>query len=94
MDRRKLIGTLGLAPAMALPGSAQGHPEGKPGVGPLSMPHLHFCGIHMAKANPKLQFITQHYCASHTGGKTGMFSSACFLTGERKTQNWWAGDGA
>ena len=84
MDRRKLIGTLGLAPAMALPGSAQGHPEGKPGEGPLSMPHLHFCGIHMAKTNPKLQFITQHYCASHTGGEDGDVFQCLLFDGREK----------
>ena len=39
--------------------------------GPMSAPHFHFCGIHMAKKNPKLQFITQHYCAAHTGGSEG-----------------------
>jgi hypothetical protein len=37
----------------------------------MSASHFHFCGIHMAKKNPKLQFITQHYCAAHTGGSEG-----------------------
>jgi hypothetical protein len=39
----------------------------KGGDGPMTGPHLHFCGIHMAKKDDKKQFITQHYCAAHTG---------------------------
>jgi hypothetical protein len=46
------------------------HGGGKDG-GPMSAPHFHFCGIHMAKKYPKLQFVTQHYCAAHTGGSEG-----------------------
>lgn len=41
------------------------HPA-SPGVGPgtpLGHVHLHFCGIHVAKSNPKFQIVTQHYCA-------------------------------
>lgn len=36
--------------------------------GPLAKPHAHFCGIHMAKNNPKLQFVTQHYCVGQSDG--------------------------
>lgn len=36
--------------------------------GPLGVPHAHFCGIHMAKNNPKLQFITQHFCVGQGDG--------------------------
>lgn len=32
-------------------------------AGPMGVPHAHFCGIHVAKNNPKFQIITQHYCA-------------------------------
>jgi hypothetical protein len=72
MDRRELfgiIGGLGTVPLCSSSGGA--HEAGKPGEGPINQPHLHFCGIHMAKSNPKLQFITQHYCAAHTGGPDG-----------------------
>jgi len=31
-------------------------------MGPVSHPHLHFCGIHIAKNDPKVQIIAQHYC--------------------------------
>jgi hypothetical protein len=37
----------------------------------MAGPFAHFCGIHMAKKDPKVQFITQHYCAAHTGGTEG-----------------------
>lgn len=30
---------------------------------PIENVHLHFCGIHVAKSNPKFQLITQHYCS-------------------------------
>ncbi len=72
IDRRELFGALGAVGAglaCTAPAAAQhGH---KPGAGPMTGPHLHFCGIHMAKKNPKIQFVTQHYCAAHTGGKDG-----------------------
>jgi hypothetical protein len=51
-------------------GHGKGGKEGE-GHGPMGKAHLHFCGIHMAKSNPKLQFVTQHYCAAHSGGKDG-----------------------
>lgn len=72
MDRRELFGALGAIGAAPLCTSAAfaQHAAGK-GDGPMSGPHLHFCGIHMAKKNPKLQFITQHYCAAHSGGPEG-----------------------
>lgn len=72
MDRRELfgaLGALGAVPVCAAAGTAS-H-SGKAGDGPMAGPHLHFCGIHMAKKNPKLQFVTQHYCAAHTGGSEG-----------------------
>ncbi len=73
MDRRELLGALGglgVAPACAVAASS-GHGDGKGSDGPMGQPHLHFCGIHMAKKNPKLQFVTQHYCAAHSGGPDG-----------------------
>jgi hypothetical protein len=70
MDRRKLLAALGLSPTLSSPSISQNHADKKP-EGPHAVPHFHFCGIHMAKSNSKLQFITQHYCASHTGGKEG-----------------------
>lgn len=72
MDRRELfgaIGALGAVPVCAAGAAAAPH-DGK-ADGPLAGGHLHFCGIHMAKKDPKIQFITQHYCAAHTGGSEG-----------------------
>jgi len=75
MDRRELFGTLGALGAVpvcaAAEAAAPDHGGGKAADGPMGGPHLHFCGIHMAKKNDKLQFITQHYCAAHTGGAEG-----------------------
>jgi hypothetical protein len=74
IDRRELFGALGAAAGAGLActsvASAAQHGH-KAGASPLAGPHLHFCGIHMAKSNPKIQFVTQHYCAAHTGGKDG-----------------------
>ena len=33
---------------------------------PVDSVHLHFCGIHVAKNNPKFQIVTEHYCG-HAG---------------------------
>ncbi|MBA4062527.1 MAG: DUF1264 domain-containing protein [Isosphaera sp.] len=72
MDRRELFGAVGVLGTGMACGTATAAPHGgKPGDGPLGGPHLHFCGIHMAKADPKIQFVTQHYCAAHTGGADG-----------------------
>ena len=74
MDRRELFGALtalGAGPMCASVAEASAAADHGKGGGPMSAPHFHFCGIHMAKSNPKLQFITQHYCAAHTGGADG-----------------------
>ncbi len=74
MDRRELFGALGamgVMPVCAAGAAAAERGGDKAGDGPMEAPHLHFCGIHMAKKNPKLQFLTQHYCAAHTGGPEG-----------------------
>ena len=74
MDRRELFGAfgaLGVVPVCAAAGAAADHAGGRAGDGPMAGPHLHFCGIHMAKMDPKFQLITQHFCAAHTGGSEG-----------------------
>lgn len=70
MDRRELLGALGVLGAVPVC-AAGASGAGRADKGPLGHDHLHFCGIHMAKGNHKLQFITQHYCAAHTGGSEG-----------------------
>ncbi len=72
MDRRELLGALGAlgaVPVCGAPSEAADH--GGKSESPLSNAHFHFCGIHMAKKNPHLQFITQHYCTAHSGGAEG-----------------------
>lgn len=76
MDRRELMALLGLSSGSLLlgPGSAEADHEAakQPGAAvkptPVSGPFAHFCGIHIAKKDPKLQFITQHYCVAHGDG--------------------------
>ena len=66
MDRREMFGVFGtLGAAAALAGAARGDHEKKPEGNPAGGMHAHFCGIHVAKNNPKFQLVTQHYCAAH-----------------------------
>src|SRR5580692_6526781 len=72
LDRRKMIGVLGSmgAAAAASPLSAQVHHQQRGNleefIAPVSSLHDHFCGIHVAKQNPKFQLVTQHYCSGHS----------------------------
>jgi hypothetical protein len=77
MNRRELLASLGAIGAAPLACAAHGND--KPGASPMTGPHAHFCGIHMAKNNPKLQFITQHYCTGHAqSGQDDMFQCVLF----------------
>lgn len=77
MDRREMFGALGGAlgaiPMCSVVNSAAAAHGGKDD-GPLSKPHFHVCGIHMAKKDKNLQFITQHYCTGHSKVKDGKVS--------------------
>jgi hypothetical protein len=44
---------------------------------------VHFCGIHIAKHDPKNQLIVQHYCAAHTSDEKrgAMFQCVLFDSG-------------
>src|SRR5437867_4106300 len=68
MDRRQLFGVLGgMGAGLTMEGAAHaGDHEAKEGSSPLSGLHAHFCGIHVAKNNPKFQLVVQHYCAAHS----------------------------
>lgn len=74
MDRRELFGMVGMGGAALVLGTGGARAqEPKPGdtreanMGPLGHAHAHFCGIHVAKSDPRIQLIVQHYCAAHTG---------------------------
>jgi hypothetical protein len=89
MDRRDLLATLGVLGAGAAvgaraPAAAQQAEkkaaEGAHAATPVGASHAHFCGIHIAKNNPKFQVVTQHYCVAHPGdghGGGGLFQ--CLL---------------
>jgi uncharacterized protein DUF1264 len=73
MDRREWLGLVGSGVGLSLAGeacAADGHAEAKPGdpglMAPVHEVHAHFCGIHIAKANPKFQLVAQHYCMSRS----------------------------
>src|SRR6186997_1504690 len=74
MDRREmfaLVGALG-AGLVSADSAAQAdeHGETRKAHGaatPAGGLHAHFCGIHIAKLNPKFKIVTQHYCAAHGG---------------------------
>jgi hypothetical protein len=72
MNRRELLAVAGaMGAGMTLGGAhvfADGHGHGKADdntmMAPLANHHLHFCGIHCAKKDPRVQIITQHYCGT------------------------------
>jgi len=65
-DILKLVASVSVAGTIseAVVESAEQHPAQPANrfMGPVSHSHLHFCGIHIAKNDPKIQLITQHYC--------------------------------
>ncbi|HVC94611.1 MAG TPA: DUF1264 domain-containing protein [Pirellulales bacterium] len=73
MDRRELLGVLGaVSGGLALGGPASRaddaddheHDGGDERyMAPVRGLHAHFCGIHIAKKNPKFQLVAQHFCA-------------------------------
>jgi Protein of unknown function (DUF1264) len=71
MDRRHWLGLIGSGVGVSLGGAAKtddGHGSDDKAEGtkmaPVHALHAHFCGIHIAKNNPKFQLIAQHYCMS------------------------------
>jgi hypothetical protein len=87
MDRREMFGALGaLGAGFTIAGGvvrAADHADPKKGngtAGPVAGPHAHFCGIHVAKKDPKFQLIAQHYCTAHAGdGHAGDDVFQCLL---------------
>src|SRR5258708_1208028 len=67
MDPRHMIRALaplggGLSITDATAQADHDKPKGDKHMGPMAGLHAHFCGIHVAKTNLKLQIIAQHYC--------------------------------
>ncbi|MFL5329067.1 MAG: DUF1264 domain-containing protein [Gemmataceae bacterium] len=64
MDRREMLGAVGaLGVGLAAGSTAKSAVHEEKGKGPLGDTKLaHFCGIHVAKNNPKFQIVTEHYC--------------------------------
>src|SRR5262249_7861330 len=95
MDRRELLDQLGLAGLVGLAAvggaleAAADHREAPAdaGAGPLAQPFAHFCGIHVAKKDSRLQWITQHYCVAHNKEKghddEGLFQCLLFDSTEK-----------
>ena len=75
VDRRKMFGMLGFAGLGLAVGNSEsvaanhGGPRNDTAgfMAPVSGLHAHFCGIHIAKGNPKFQLVAQHYCSSRGG---------------------------
>src|SRR5208337_1893213 len=73
------VGVLGAAALAGNAASAASHADAKPSASPLAGHHVHFCGIHTAKNNPKFILTTQHYCAGHfSTGHDDMFQCVLF----------------
>jgi len=82
MHRRELLAKAGMLGVTALAGRASvavAHEGATAGMSPLAGPHVHFCGIHTAKNNPKFLLTTQHYCAGHSStGHDDLFQCVLF----------------
>jgi hypothetical protein len=84
----QLLGSIGAGVAVqssAAHGSPHATSSGEGGLrNPMSGPHAHFCGIHVAKSNPQFQLMAQHYCTAHTGHdhSDGLFQCLLFDSAE------------
>ncbi len=80
MDRREVFKAFAALGAGIVVGEQTAHADhDKPASGPLHAPHVHFCGIHIAKNNPKFQLTVQHYFAAHTTDEHGDPMFQCVL---------------
>lgn len=95
MDRRELMALLGVVGGSIVLGpeaEAADHEKKEPGglkATPMTGPFAHFCGIHMAKKDPKFQLVVQHYCVAHSSGHEGgdaMFQCVLFDSVEKNAK--------
>jgi hypothetical protein len=67
----RVLGALGCGVA-ASPNTSQAEEHGAHEkkdselTGPVKGLHAHFCGIHVAKGNPRFQVVAQHYCSARS----------------------------
>lgn len=83
MNRRKLLGVAGAIGAGVTLGGGRvlannhGNVEDNTLIAPVGNQHLHFCGIHCAKKDPRFQVVTQHFCGMP--GQAGVEMHQCLL---------------
>jgi hypothetical protein len=78
---------LGDSAARAEEGPHAGHGHGAHGqatkadsmMAPVAAVHAHFCGIHVAKNNPKFQLVAQHYCSARSDAEHKIDMHQCLL---------------
>ena len=87
-----MFGALGAAGAsFTLGGVASVHADhdtkDKNMLAPVSGDFAHFCGIHIAKKDPKFQLMVQHYCVAHTEAHADdMFQCILFDSTEKSAK--------
>ncbi len=92
MDRRELFGALGgLGAGFTIGGASEARADhdtkDKGMLAPVAGPFAHFCGIHMAKKDPKFQLIVQHYCVAHsTDHADDLFQCVLFDSTEKSAK--------
>jgi hypothetical protein len=84
MNRRKMLSALGTVgaglAARHVAARADGTPQGTASASPVAGPFAHLCGIHVAKKDPRIQIIAQHYCVDcrEHHGHGGLFQCLLF----------------
>jgi hypothetical protein len=87
MNRRHLLASLSAAgaaiAALGADATADNRHHGD-ATGPVTGPFAHLCGIHVAKRDPRIQIITQHYCVNHQNhsDQPGVFQCLLFDSGK------------
>src|SRR5947209_4165178 len=90
MNRREMFGTLGaMGAGITLGDAGFAHADhggdNKSMTAPVAGPFAHFCGIHVAKNNPKFQLLTQHYCVAHSEEHTDDLFQCILFDSTEKT---------
>lgn len=83
MNRRHLLTSLTAAGATLAALGAESTADDRHHGGassPVAGPFAHLCGIHVAKRDPRIQIVTQHYCVNHQNhdDQQGVFQCLLF----------------